>query len=420
MFPQSLFEIFSTEGICLASRNHATSFDRKTEMEQLQIPRPRELDVKKRVQIVLIGGFLGAGKTTAISALAHQLRKRGLKSAVITNDQAPNLVDTAIVRSSGHEVEEVAGGCFCCKFTDLLGAVERAAQCEPDILLCEPVGSCADIAATVLNPLRYFYKETLQLAPLSVLVDPRRVREIILQDHQGRFPTEVSYIFDQQLREADVIVLTKADTLENDDRERLSSILETTYRIPVFVISSTAGDGIDDWIDFLMGDSVAGANTLMEMDYDTYAAGEAALGWLNATIEVTSDVEINADRLCCAVMDGIHEACSLQNAEIAHLKATIAGNRRMTQANLTATDDKPIYTGAKVGMVSLARITINARVHLDPGKLGGIVADTVQAAAVRFGASAIIQTLQCFSPPYPRPPFEIRESPFMPLPQASE
>ncbi|MEK6238904.1 MAG: CobW-like GTP-binding protein, partial [Planctomycetales bacterium] len=48
----------------------------------------------KRTRFLMIGGFLGAGKTTAISRLAHLLIDQGLQVGVVTNDQAEALVDT--------------------------------------------------------------------------------------------------------------------------------------------------------------------------------------------------------------------------------------------------------------------------------------------------------------------------------------
>ena len=48
----------------------------------------------KRLRFVLIGGFLGAGKTTALARLARHYRQRGQRVGLITNDQAQNLVDT--------------------------------------------------------------------------------------------------------------------------------------------------------------------------------------------------------------------------------------------------------------------------------------------------------------------------------------
>src|SRR5947209_20288212 len=64
---------------------------------------------------MMIGGFLGAGKTTAILKLAEHLSAKGLQVGLITNDQSVGLVDTALLASHGFAVEEITGGCFCCR-----------------------------------------------------------------------------------------------------------------------------------------------------------------------------------------------------------------------------------------------------------------------------------------------------------------
>ncbi|MDB6053954.1 MAG: signal recognition particle protein Srp54, partial [Verrucomicrobiales bacterium] len=69
-----------------------------------------------RALYIMIGGFLGAGKTTAVAKLAAFLTKKGKRVGLITNDQAGNLVDTRMLKSHGFSTEEIAGGCFCCKF----------------------------------------------------------------------------------------------------------------------------------------------------------------------------------------------------------------------------------------------------------------------------------------------------------------
>src|SRR2546422_8376293 len=64
---------------------------------------------------IMIGGFLGAGKTTAMLRLARKLAGDGLRVGLITNDQSSGLVDTTLARASGLPVEEITGGCFFCR-----------------------------------------------------------------------------------------------------------------------------------------------------------------------------------------------------------------------------------------------------------------------------------------------------------------
>ena len=79
---------------------------------------------KTRPTIVLVGGFLGSGKTTLILAAARLLAQRGLRSAVILNDQSDGLVDTRLTQAHGILAGEVTGGCFCCRLSDLLTVIE--------------------------------------------------------------------------------------------------------------------------------------------------------------------------------------------------------------------------------------------------------------------------------------------------------
>ena len=76
-----------------------------------------------RMRFVMVGGFLGAGKTTTIARLARMHQARGLKVGIVTNDQATDLVDTHSLQSQGFPVGEVPGACFCCNFGELTTTV---------------------------------------------------------------------------------------------------------------------------------------------------------------------------------------------------------------------------------------------------------------------------------------------------------
>jgi G3E family GTPase len=137
---------------------------------------------------IMIGGFLGAGKTTAVAKLAQHLSSQGRRVGLITNDQGSELVDTALLRSRGFATEEIPGGCFCCRFNSLVDAAKRlSAEAPPDVFIAEPVGSCTDLVATVTYPLRRIYGERFTIAPLSVLVDPVRALRVFGLESGGNF-----------------------------------------------------------------------------------------------------------------------------------------------------------------------------------------------------------------------------------------
>ena len=89
-----------------------------------------------RPHLILIGGFLGAGKTAALLALGRWLADQGIRAAFITNDQGTDLVDTRVLRFCGVATEEIAGGCFCCRFDELVGATRRLrGVLPPDVVV---------------------------------------------------------------------------------------------------------------------------------------------------------------------------------------------------------------------------------------------------------------------------------------------
>src|SRR6059058_152115 len=142
----------------------------------------------KRLRLVLIGGFLGAGKTTMLARLARHYRSRGQRVSIVTNDQAQDLVDTNSLRAQGFAVEEVAGACFCCRFNDLVHQIgQLQANERPEVILAEPVGSCTDLVATVVQPLRDLYGDRFQVAPYAVLFKPSHGLRILRDEKSAGF-----------------------------------------------------------------------------------------------------------------------------------------------------------------------------------------------------------------------------------------
>ena len=167
------------------------------------------------VRFVMVGGFLGAGKTTTIARLARLYQAQGKRVGVVTNDQAHDLVDTNTLRAQGLTVEEVPGACFCCRFDDLVGRVGALQSAErPDVILAEPVGSCTDLVATVIQPLKDLYAGRFEVAPYAVLFKPSHGARILNNQSAGGFSPKAAYIFKKQLEEADAILINRIDELD--------------------------------------------------------------------------------------------------------------------------------------------------------------------------------------------------------------
>ena len=82
-----------------------------------------------------------------------------------------------------------------------------------------------------------------------------------------------------------------------------------------------------------------GTHSLREIDYDTYAAGEAVLGWLNATVELTGRPTFDPTLFTQELMLSVRQASRQEGAEIAHLKIALSNGEHFLKANVTANSD---------------------------------------------------------------------------------
>ena len=353
---------------------------------------------------VMVGGFLGAGKTTALVRAAERLTARGHRVGLIMNDQSEALVDTALVRSRGLPVEEIAGGCFCCRFDSLVEAAARlSAAARPDVLLAEPVGSCTDLTATVTLPLRQLYGEQYAVAPLTVLLDPERALRVLGVEPGRAFSPKVLYVYRKQLEEADVLAINKVDVTAPDRVARLRAALAAQYpRARVLELSARRGDGVDAWLDAVFEGGPSGR--ALDIDYDAYAEGEALLGWLNASVRLQGPA-VDADEYLAGLARLIHGRLAGDGVEIAHLKLTLAPleGPGIAVVNGVRTDAPPEPAFRLDAQLEEGDITINLRAETAPETLEGAVRGALGELGRATATSLTVTGLACFRPGRPVP-----------------
>ncbi len=358
-----------------------------------------------RTQLMLVGGFLGSGKTTLLQHLAERLRSEGSRVGFVTNDEGNDLVDTSLLRGSDvGEVREVAGGCFCCRFNDLVSALENlASQHVPNVILCEPVGSCTDISATVLQPLKKLHAEQYRLTPFTVLLDPRRTVEALGGGHHPTLPDHVLYIIRKQIEEADLLVINKADVTSPETIDRCRMLLaEFAPGTPVLTMSALTGMGVGEWLAQVAKLGTSGRR-IANVDYDVYADGEAALGWLNTTVELTSGSPVNWQEFADHLLTCFRQQLLSRRAEIAHVKLQLTTGRDIVTANLTGTAAQGAVGGRLDTSRRVAQLLFNARVHLAPGPLREIFDMSLAQVAARYCVSADVKKVRGFVPGRPQP-----------------
>jgi hypothetical protein len=364
----------------------------------------------KKVRFTMIGGFLGAGKTTTMARLARFYMDRGQKVGLVTNDQAADLVDTTSLRSQGFAVEEIAGACFCCRFNDLVDRVGTLEQSQrPDVILAEPVGSCTDLVATVVQPLKDLYGMRFEIAPYMVLFKPSHGLKILRGDRGSGFSPKAAYIFRKQLEEADAIAINRIDEMKPEVVAELTSLIEKEFPgVPVLKVSAKTGEGFGR-VPELLGQQGSFGRKILDIDYDTYAEGEAEMGWLNSSVHVTSPKPLALDGLLLEVVAKLRERLG-DAAEVAHLKAIGLSELSFGVANLVSSASAPELSLASAGQVREFDLVVNARVAADPKVLEEHVREVVTEVCQSFGAAGEIRTMQSFRPGRPMPTHRYAEA----------
>ena len=365
-------------------------------------------------RLVLVGGFLAAGKTSLIGKVVKELMAAGVECGVVTNDQARGLVDTQVMEAVGMgAVAEVAGGCFCCRLEDLVGVLtEKWSGAEgykrdarAPVVFAEPVGSCTDLMSTVILPLQRVYKVPFKVSPLSVVVDGRRaLASLGGRRIPGSFSKDVGYIYRKQLEEAEVIVINKADVMEAKDLADLVMRIEAEFPgKETCVVSAKTGQGVDDWLEKIFA-SDAEPQRLMEVDYERYGVGEALLGWCNAEIEVVMQAGVDGDEWLIGLAKRISERLEMAGAEVAHFKMALKGScGRLGITNETMSGLGPEVSKSFEGELSAGTLTVNLRAEYDPDELRMIVEDELANWCERTGATNRPEEVAAFRPGQPVP-----------------
>jgi hypothetical protein len=341
--------------------------------------------------IVLVGGFLGAGKTTLLLAAARELGRRGLRSSLILNDQGEGLVDTELASLHRMQSGEVTGGCFCCRFSDLLQEINRMREHGPDVIFAEPVGSCTDISATTLHPLLEL-SDTCRVAPFTVLVDPLRAEALRSADADPH----LSFIFEKQLQEADLICFTKSD---------IHPHVPPIGNVSTRQISAKTGQGVAAWLNEVLSGNAEAGSEILDIDYEQYAQAEAALAWLNAEANIRCSIPKSPAMILGPLLDGCDHDFTAEGIAIVHLKAIVHAETGFLKAAICGNGQEPALEGMLDASPALHHhLLLNARVVGEADQVRRIIEKNF---AVIEGNLAGVR-VRSFHPAAPKPERRIK------------
>ncbi|WP_179404198.1 CobW family GTP-binding protein [Burkholderia guangdongensis] len=162
------------------------------------------------IDLAVVGGYLGAGKTTVVNAILQA--PHGRRIAVLVNDFGAVNIDARLVRARGDDVIELDNGCICCTIGGaLVDALTRVAARDdrPELLLIEASGVADPAKIAQIGLLNGAFRLTSVLVVADAVALTRTLADPL-----------VGAMAQRQLDGASAVIVTKLDLLAPGARER--------------------------------------------------------------------------------------------------------------------------------------------------------------------------------------------------------
>lgn len=191
----------------------------RSEQRTVQWDRPvMEIGGMKMTKVIIVSGFLGAGKTTLIMEMLKGCLQEK-KVVVIENDFGEVEIDESLLKSAEVDVENLKAGCICCSLREHFEeTLEHALLQKPDYILIEPSGA-AHLSEVLEVVLRLENQEKLVFGKAISVVDAKRYREYF-KSYRTLLKDQVTY--------ADLILLSHQEEVSEKELEEIMAFLRKT------------------------------------------------------------------------------------------------------------------------------------------------------------------------------------------------
>jgi G3E family GTPase len=198
------------------------------------------------MDMLVISGFLGSGKTTMVLATVGRIIEVTKKKVVIiVNDFGKIGIDGKVMEKYGLKVREMPSGCICCTLgSDLLTTLRDVAEAfKPDLVIIEPTG-VADPEA-IHGTLKLYVGPPIESTKIVIIVDSERY-EVIAKALERPFRN--------QLKAAHVIILNKMDRVSPEVLAGIEAkIKDSGVKAKIIPASATEGTNMDKVVDAMVG-----------------------------------------------------------------------------------------------------------------------------------------------------------------------
>ena len=207
------------------------------------------------MKILVVSGFLGAGKTTFIKELIRRTKKQPV---ILENEYGDNNLDSRSLSGGGAlEILEFMEGCVCCTKKDSFvnTVLSISAAMDPEYLVIEPTG--VGKLGNILSSIRRIEYERISLLPSVVVLAPRSINSYLKE-----FPE----IYTDQVKHASKIVFSKSENESPDVLQRVTKQIRAINE-NAEIISSHYSTMDDQWWNALFETSESAAKAVETPEY---------------------------------------------------------------------------------------------------------------------------------------------------------
>ncbi len=285
------------------------------------------------MKVIIIGGFLGSGKTTTLRNLGKHLIDKGHKLAIIVNEVGEVGVDGETISSSGLVTKELTSGCICCS---LKISMEYTLQniiedYGPDVVIIEPTG--------IAFPLQI--KEHIELMDLGE-VSFAPVVSIVDASRFGVEWEQIPKFIENQIKESEIVCVNKIDLV---DSEAIAASTRQVLEInPDVIVVEFSAKNADEKFERFM-DLLTGESEIHQEREDLNSMEVSEVGSYAGEYSIVSN-GIDTDKIITMLVHLLTDIKSrvkeINTDFVGHIKISFKSGEGLVKGSLTSSDGEPV------------------------------------------------------------------------------
>ncbi|AKB20797.1 GTP-binding protein [Methanosarcina sp. WH1] len=301
------------------------------------------------MKCMIIGGFLGSGKTTTIRKLIEYLGAQGQRIAIIVNEIGEIGIDGDTISDGGVETREITNGCVCCTLRISMEYTIKnlITSYRPDTIIIEPTGIA--FPRQIKSNIESMGIPEMRFTPIVNLVDPCRL---------GSDEGDLQNFVRNQIEDAEVLGINKVDLIGQEKLLETCLLLrKVNPKARIVHFSARQGGEALDKLFSLIGRNSQN-KTINEARNSVEMSGVSAYSTefeiISQEIPLETSVSVSGQ-----ILDGIRNRVTELNPEFTgHIKLSFTHKEDFVKGSVTSAYEKPEIEILKKESNSRSRIKI--------------------------------------------------------------